>query len=77
MWWIIFLYIVPGIIVTWLFPQFVEFQGGMDTLNEQLKAKDKPELTLKQATALMCFMPMLNILSATLLIYWYLCMLKS
>ena len=49
----------------------------MDTLNEQLKAGDKPELTLKQATALMCFMPMLNILSATLLIYWYLCMLKS
>lgn len=28
MWYLILLYVLPGIINTWLMPQFIEYQGG-------------------------------------------------
>lgn len=77
MWWIIGLYIIPGMVNTWLFPKFVEFEGGMDVINDALETENIPEITLQQATAIMSFIPGLNIVSAIILIYWFTCTLKS
>lgn len=77
MWWIIGLYIIPGMVNTWLFPKFVEFEGGMDVINDALETENIPEITLQQATAIMSFIPGLNIISAIILIYWFICTLKS
>lgn len=73
MWWIIGLYIIPGMVNTWLFPKFVEFEGGMDVINDALETENIPEITLQQATAIMSFIPGLNIISAIILIYWFVC----
>lgn len=73
MWWIIGLYIIPGMVNTWLFPKFVEFEGGMDVINDALETENIPEITLQQATAIMSFIPGLNIVSAIILIYWFVC----
>ena len=77
MWWIIGLYIIPGMVSTWLFPKFVECNGGMDVINVALKDDSLPEITLQQATAIMSFLPIINIITAIILIYWYLCTQKS
>lgn len=71
--WIIGLYIIPGIVSTLLFPKFVECNGGIDAINIALKDDDLPEITLQQATAIMSFIPIINIITAIILIYWYLC----
>lgn len=73
MWWITGLYIIPGMVNTWLFPKFVEFEGGMDVINDALETENIPEITLQQATAIMSFIPGLNIVSAIILIYWFVC----
>lgn len=73
MWWIIGLYIIPGMVNTWLFPKFVEFEGGMDVINDALETENIPEITLQQATAIMSFIPGLNIVSTIILIYWFVC----
>ena len=73
MWWIIGLYIIPGMVNTWLFPKFVEFEGGMDVINDALETENIPEITLQQATAIISFIPGLNIVSAIILIYWFVC----
>ena len=79
MWWIIGLYIIPGMTNTWLFPKFVESNGGMDAINQAIEpdVNSKTSMTLEQATALISFIPILNIFTAIPLINWYLCMLKS
>lgn len=79
MWWIIFLYIVPGMLNTWLFPKFVEYQGGMDIINQAIEPdwESKTNMTLKQATALISFIPVFNIFVTIPLIIWYICTLNS
>ena len=79
MWWIIGLYIIPGMTNTWLFPKFVEFNGGMDTINQAIEpdVNSKTDMTLEQATALISFIPILNIFATIPLISWYVCTLKS
>lgn len=79
MWWIIGLYIIPGMVNTWLFPKFVEFNGGMDDINQAIEPdwESKTNMTLKQATAIMSFTPLLNIISAIILTYWFICIPKS
>jgi hypothetical protein len=64
---------------TYLFPKFVEHQGGMDIINQAMEPdwESMTNITLKQATALISFVPILNILSTLPLIYWYLCIPKS
>ena len=74
MWWIIFFYVIPGIINTWLLPKFIEYNGGMDAVNEMMEPK---VYTLKEVTAIMSFLPVLNVLSAIPLILWYICTPKS
>lgn len=79
MWWIIFLYIIPGMLNTWLFPKFVEYQGGMDIINQAIEPDYESEtnMTLKQATALISFIPVFNIFATIPLITWYICTLNS
>lgn len=79
MWWIIFLYIIPGMLNTWLFPKFVEYQGGMDTINQVIEPdlESKTNMTLKQATAIISFIPIFNIFATIPLITWYICILNS
>ena len=79
MWWIIFLYIIPGMLNTWLYPKFVEYQGGMDTINQAIEPdwESKTNMTLKQATALISFTPVFNIFATIPLITWYTCTLNS
>lgn len=80
MWWIIFLYIIPGMLNTWLFPKFVEYQGGMDIINQAIEPdlESGTSMTLKQATALISFIPVFNIFATIPLITWYItCILNS
>lgn len=37
MWYLICLYIIPGMITTWLIPQFVEYNGGQEYLKITLE----------------------------------------
>ena len=65
-------------ITTWVFPLFIEYRGGIDSINSHLKADGiEHEYTIQQVTAIMSLMPIFNILTALPLIYWYLCILKS
>lgn len=79
--WLIYLYIIPGLIVTWLFPKFVEYQGGMDSINMIINDKhhfeDDTDLTLTQCTACLSFIPIFNIFVAFSLIYWFICIPRS
>jgi hypothetical protein len=45
----------------------------MDVINAALKDDGLPEITLQQATAIMSFVPTINIITAIILIYWYIC----
>ena len=49
----------------------------MDVINDALETENIPEITLQQATAIMSFIPGLNIVSAIILIYWFVCTPKS
>ena len=51
----------------------------MDAINQAIEpdVNSKTSMTLEQATALISFIPILNIFAAIPLISWYLCMLKS
>lgn len=64
---------------TWLFPKFVEYQGGMDTINQVIEPdlESKTNMTLKQATAIISFIPIFNIFATIPLITWYICILNS
>ena len=64
---------------TWLFPKFVEYQGGMDIINQAIEPdwESKTNMTLKQATALISFIPVFNIFVTIPLIIWYICTLNS
>jgi hypothetical protein len=65
-------------ITTWLFPQFVEYQGGIESINRLVETDDlENPYTITQLTAVASFIPVLNILSALPLIYWYICIPKS
>lgn len=79
MWWIIILYIIPGMLNTWLFPKFVEYQGGMNAINQAIEPdwESGTNMTLKQATALISFIPAFNIFVTIPLIIWYICTLNS
>jgi hypothetical protein len=79
MWWIVGLYIIPGMVNTWLFPKFVESNGGMDAINQAIEpdVNSKTDMTLEQATALISFIPILNIFATVPLISWYICTQKS
>ena len=68
-------YIIPGIINTWLFPKFVEYNGGIDAINQAIEPdwESKTNMTLKQATAIISFLPVFNIFIAIPLITWYIC----
>lgn len=78
--WIILFYIIPGIINTLLFPKFVEYNGGMDAINQTIDPdmESKTNMTLKQATAMISFIPIVNIFATIPLITWYItCTLNS
>lgn len=64
---------------TWLFPKFVEYQGGMDIINQAIEPdwESKTNMTLKQVTALISFIPVFNIFATIPLIIWYICTLNS
>lgn len=64
---------------TWLFPKFVEYQGGMDTINQAIEPdlNSKTNMTLKQATAIISFVPVFNIFATIPLITWHICTLNS
>ena len=68
-------YIIPGIINTWLFPKFVEYNGGIDAINQAIEPdwESKTNMTLKQATAIISFIPIVNIFATIPLITWYIC----
>lgn len=63
---------------TWLFPKFVEYQGGIDTINQAIEPdwESRTNMTLKQATALISFIPIFNIFATIPLITWYICTLN-
>lgn len=68
--WLIFLYILPGIIVTWLLPQFINYQGG----TEYLKYKwgdDWNDDYYGYVIAIASFCPILNIFWGSTLLIWY------
>lgn len=64
---------------TWLFPKFVEYQGGMDIINQAIEPdwESKTNMTLKQATAIISFIPIFNIFATIPLITWYICIPNS
>ena len=45
----------------------------MDVINDALETENIPEITLQQAIVIMSFIPGLNIVSAIILIYWFVC----
>lgn len=51
----------------------------MDAINQatELDVNSKTDMTLEQATALISFIPILNIFAAIPLISWYICTQKS
>lgn len=69
MWWLIGLYIIPGMITTWLMSKFIEY-----IKEDELKTIDDDYSTLITVAS---FCPILNIFCAILLIYWYICIPKS
>ena len=77
--WIVLFYIIPGIINTWLFPKFVEYNGGIDAINQAITPDPNSEtnMTLKQATAIVSLPPVFNIFVTISLIIWYTCTLNS
>ena len=69
MWWIIFLYITPGIITTLLLPQYIKCNGGQEYLKTIIEEYE--EGYWGYILGFMSFCPILNLLSAVLLILWY------
>ena len=51
---------------TMVFPQFIDYNGGIDYLNSQIN----DNLTLKQAVGLMSFIPIINVICALILLWW-------
>ena len=41
MWWLIGLYIIPGMITTWLMPKIVEYNGGQDFLKHSIEGYEE------------------------------------
>ena len=70
MWWIIFLYVFPGILVTWLFPKFIEYQGGSDYLRFKW-GDDWNDDYYVYVIGIVSFCPILNIFWALILLTWY------
>ena len=63
-------------ITTWLMPKFVEYNGGQDFLKHSLEGYE--EDYWGYVLGFMSFCPILNLLSAITLIYWYItCILNS
>ena len=60
---------------TWLFPKFVEYNGGIDAINQAIEPdwESKTNMSLKQATILISFVPIFNIFTTIPLITWYIC----
>ena len=73
MWYLILLYIIPGMINTWLLPLFIEEAGGTEALNVNWDVEKHGELTTKRAVIILSIAPLFNIFSAFLLIYWAIC----
>ena len=71
--WLIYLYIIPGLIVTWLLPWFIEEAGGIEALNVNRDVEKRGEITVEKATIIVSVIPVFNIFSAFLLIYWAIC----
>lgn len=70
MWWLIFLYILPGIIVTWLLPQFINYQGGVEYLKYKC-GDDWDDDFYGYVIAIASFCPILNIFWSSILLIWY------
>lgn len=77
MWYLILLYIIPGMINTWLLPWFIEEAGGIEALNVNWDVEKHGEITVEKATIIVSVIPVFNIFSAFLLIYWAICTLRS
>jgi len=68
MWWLIFLYIIPGMITTILLPRFIEYQGGQEFLKITLENYDEEYYSYYIVGC--SLFPIINILFAVLMIYW-------
>lgn len=72
MWYLILLYVLPGIITTWLMPQFIEYQGGEEYL--KFKWGDTwDNRYYKYIIAIASFTPILNLIFTFPLFLWYVC----
>ena len=69
--WVIYFYILPGLITTWLLPKFVEYNGGQNAL--KLMLEEYKEEYYGYLIGFMSFIPILNIISSLTLIWWYVC----
>lgn len=70
MWWLIFLYILPGMIVTWLLPRFINYQGGTEFLKYKW-GNDWNDDYYGYIIAIASFCPILNIFWGSTLLMWY------
>lgn len=73
MWYLILLYILPGMITTWLLPKFVEYQGGLS----EFVSEDLPDLNYDGTLKAMGLIPLINFISLPLLVWYVLENFKS
>ena len=77
MWYLILLYIIPGLINAWLLPWFIEDVGGIEAFNFNWNVEKYGELTVEKVSIIVSVIPIFNLFSAFLLIYWAICTLRS
>lgn len=73
MWWLIFLYIIPGMVTTYFLPKMIEYNGGQEFLKLSIDNYDESYYNFLIGVCSFC--PILNLVF-TILLIWWLCTTK-